>query len=105
MLQALNAPQKKALCACTGAFKSTALSVLEAETYTMPMEQLLLQISLLATTVRILGSPFYRTIRTVTTWLRTYTDAHGTTPAARGQAPAKPWRHPPGRHRIFYPSE
>jgi ribonuclease HI len=56
MLQVLNRIQKKALCVATGAFKSTALSVLEAETFTLPMEQQLLRHASMAA-VRLCGSP------------------------------------------------
>jgi len=76
MLSKLGAIQKKALCVATGAFKTTALSVLEAETATPPVEYQLLQSSLMSA-VRIIGTPIYRTV--IINGLRTGLEEHSNT--------------------------
>lgn len=77
MLAKLGAIQKKALCVVTGAFKTTALSVLEAETAMPSIESQLLR-SATTAAVRILGSPMYRhMIRS--TKIRTAVDDHPNT--------------------------
>jgi hypothetical protein len=60
--EALSRLQKKALCIATGAFRTTALSVLEVETYTLPIPLQLLQISV-KTALRIKGTPTFRRIQ------------------------------------------
>jgi ribonuclease HI len=87
MLSKLGAIQKKALCIATGAFKTTALSVLEAETATPPMEFQLLQ-SALISTVRILGTPIYRTViaNGIRTGLEEHPDTQRLSPLQRLEA-------------------
>jgi ribonuclease HI len=60
--EALSRLQKKALCIATGAFRTTALSVLEVETYTLPIPLQLLQVSV-NTALRIKGTPTFQRIQ------------------------------------------
>jgi ribonuclease HI len=60
--ETLSRLQKKALCVATGAFRTTALSVLEVETYTLPMPLQLLQ-QTVNTSLRIKGTPTFRLIQ------------------------------------------
>ncbi len=62
ILQTLNALQKKALCVATGALRTTAAAVLEAETETLPIEVQLDQMSMI-TANRIKSSPMYLIMR------------------------------------------
>ena len=64
MVQALNDLQKRALCAATGAFKSTAASVLEAETDTLPID-VQLDRTCMITANRIKASPLFYQIRSL----------------------------------------
>jgi ribonuclease HI len=61
MIQTLNALQKKALCVATGAFKSTAAAVIEAETNTLPID-VQLDRTCMITANRIKASPLYNHI-------------------------------------------
>jgi exonuclease III/ribonuclease HI len=54
--------QKKALCLATGAFRTTALSVLEVDTYTLPIPLQLMQTTV-NTALRIKGTPTFRRIQ------------------------------------------
>jgi hypothetical protein len=58
MIQVLNSLQKRAFCAATGAFKSSAASVLESETNTLPIEVQLNRTSMI-TANRIKASPLF----------------------------------------------
>jgi hypothetical protein len=60
--ETLSRLQKKALCVATGAFRTTALSVLEVETHTLPMPLQLLQ-QTVNTSLRIKGTPTFRLIQ------------------------------------------
>ena len=62
MIAELSALQKKALCVATGAFRTTAGAVLEAETGIPPIKEQLLRAALIST-VRIKGSPLHRPMR------------------------------------------
>lgn len=54
--------QKKALCVATGAFRTTALSVLEVETHILPIPLRILQQTVNAT-LRTKGTPTFRLIQ------------------------------------------
>jgi hypothetical protein len=64
MVQTLSALQKRALCAATGAFKSTAVAVLEAETDTLPIDVQLNRTSII-TANRIKSSPLFARIEAI----------------------------------------
>jgi ribonuclease HI len=64
IIRALNALQKQALCTATGALKTTAAAVLEAETDTLPIRLQLDQHSMI-TANRIKASPLYSHIQSL----------------------------------------
>ena len=57
--KALSSVQKEALRVATGAFRTTALEVLEAETLTIPIRQRLQKVCYV-TALRIRGTPLYQ---------------------------------------------
>lgn len=62
MEEALSRLQKKTLCVATGALRTTALSVLEVETHTLPIPLQLLQ-GAVNTALSIKGTPTFRQIQ------------------------------------------
>jgi cytolysin (calcineurin-like family phosphatase) len=64
MPMTLNTLQKRALCTATGAFKSTAAAVIEAETNTLPIDVQLNRTSMI-TANRIKSSPLFYQIQTL----------------------------------------